>query len=429
VSKPPAVVMNMFYTGLGIARSLGEHGIPVIGLSSDRRIYGNFSRYSKTVFCPDSRKEPEALAEFLIAMGKTLEQRAVIFPTRDDDVIFLDRYRRQLEPYFAVTVPESSVLTVCLNKWETYRSACEAGIATPKCWLIEDQPGLDRLLPEIAYPCVLKPVAAHQWRQNANWELVGGRKAIKISSPGELLEEYALVARANQQALIQELIPGDDRSLVIAACYMDRQAKWVAGFNTQKLVQCPEGFGTGCIVRALDRPELFAPARRLLEHIGFTGIAEVEFKWDEARQVYQLIEINPRPWDQHRLGATCGTDLVYLAYCDHAGLPVPPVVKKPAERKWVAEDAFLFESLRLFWRRDPKWRDLFRFAQGKRIYAIWSWRDPLPMAAYLFPRLIPQVLAMGWTAFRRALEGAAGSYGPKTVPAPAELGRRGKSDA
>ena len=33
--------MNMFYTGLGIARSLGEHGVSVIGLSAHRRIYGN----------------------------------------------------------------------------------------------------------------------------------------------------------------------------------------------------------------------------------------------------------------------------------------------------------------------------------------------------------------------------------------------------
>ena len=35
--KPPAVVLNMFYTGLGIARSLGEQGIPVIGLSAEAR--------------------------------------------------------------------------------------------------------------------------------------------------------------------------------------------------------------------------------------------------------------------------------------------------------------------------------------------------------------------------------------------------------
>ena len=35
---PIAVVMNLFYTGLGVARSLGEKGVRVIGLTAHRRI-------------------------------------------------------------------------------------------------------------------------------------------------------------------------------------------------------------------------------------------------------------------------------------------------------------------------------------------------------------------------------------------------------
>src|SRR5579864_9301459 len=117
--RPTAVVMNMFYTGLGIARSLGEHGIPVVGLSAQRGIYGNYTRYARIVFCPDSRGGPEALRTRLIQMGRETGHRSVIFPTRDDDVVFLDRFRKELEPYFVLTVPESSVLQACLDKSET----------------------------------------------------------------------------------------------------------------------------------------------------------------------------------------------------------------------------------------------------------------------------------------------------------------------
>ena len=123
--------MNMFYTGLGIARSLGENGIPVIGLTSQPRVYGNFTRYAKIVFCPDSRREPEALLAWLTKFGRDLGSRAVIFPTRDDDVAFLDRFRRELEPYFILTIPESKVLDGCLSKWETYLWAERAGVSTP----------------------------------------------------------------------------------------------------------------------------------------------------------------------------------------------------------------------------------------------------------------------------------------------------------
>jgi predicted ATP-grasp superfamily ATP-dependent carboligase len=128
--------MNMFCTGLGIARSLSEQGVRVIGLTSQRGVYGNYTRCARTVLCPDSRNEPEALLARLLVLGRELGQRSVIFPTRDDDVIFLDRYRRELEPYFALTIPDGPVVRACLDKWETYLWAGKAGVLTPKCWLV-----------------------------------------------------------------------------------------------------------------------------------------------------------------------------------------------------------------------------------------------------------------------------------------------------
>src|SRR5437879_3800717 len=82
------------------------------------------------------------------------------------------------------------------------------------------------------------------WRKAGNWDLVGARKAIGISSREQLLSEYADIARADPRALLQQMVPGGDDSLLIAACYLDRESNMVAGFNIQKLVQSPEGFGT-----------------------------------------------------------------------------------------------------------------------------------------------------------------------------------------
>jgi len=387
--------MNMLYSGIGIARSLGEHGVPVIGLSSQRRAYGHFTRYAKVRQCPDSRNEPEALLPFLLQLGEELGAPSVIFPTRDDDVLFLDRFRRELESKFILTIPESAVLNACLNKWETYQWARRAAVTAPKCWLIETEADVHRVLEEITYPCVAKPVSTHHWRREGNWNLVGCRKAIGIGSREELVAEYAALGRADQRLLLQAMVPGADDNLVIAACYLNRDAKWVAGFNTRKLLQIPEGFGTGCIVQAADRTELFDSTARLLETMRYTGIAEVEYKWDEAKREFHLIEINPRPWDQHRLGPACGVDVIYLAYCEHAGLPVPAIRKRPSNVKWIAEDSFLLAALQLIRRRDPKLRRLLELARGKRIYAIWSMRDPLPWLAYMIMLFIPYLAKTG----------------------------------
>src|SRR6476660_5367458 len=43
-TPPPVIIMNMFYSGLAIARDLAGTGVRVIGLSSDPKAYGNFTR-------------------------------------------------------------------------------------------------------------------------------------------------------------------------------------------------------------------------------------------------------------------------------------------------------------------------------------------------------------------------------------------------
>ncbi len=393
--RPQAVVMNMFYTGLGIARSLGGQGIRVIGLTAQRRIYGNYTRYAKTVFCPDSRKDPEGLLAFLLKLGEQSGTRSVLFPTRDDDVVFLDRFREQLEPYYRLVAPSSRAIEICLDKWQTYLCARQAGVAVPKCWRVQDHEDLDRAIEEAAYPCVLKPLSAHHWKQGSNWALVGGRKAVEVRNREELLTEYAAISRADKRVLLQELVPGGDDSLVVTACYIDRHFRWAASFNARKLLQEPSGFGTGCIVQTANLPELVDPTRRLLEEMRFNGIAEVEYKWDRNEGVYKLIEVNPRPWDQHSLGRASGTDLIELAYRDHAGLPIPAVQAGSSTWTWVADDVFAMAALRALRRRDGGLRKLFRLARGKRTYGIWSARDPLPFVIYFAVRVLPQLAGAG----------------------------------
>ncbi|HTR37106.1 MAG TPA: hypothetical protein VMH80_14465 [Bryobacteraceae bacterium] len=400
---PAAVVMNMFYTGLGIARSLGERGIRVIGLSAHRGVYGNFTRYADIRGCPDSREDPEGLEQFLLRLGEELDGSKLLFPTRDDDVLFLERRRDRLGDRFMPVLPSTQALTTCLDKWATYKLAQNVGVPVPETWKIETLEELLPLVDEIHYPCVMKPLSAHFWRKGDNWKKVGARKAICLGSAEGLIEEYKLVAAADPRVVIQEVVPGGDDQLFIAACYMDRSAHLAAAFTAQKVLQVPEGFGTGCIVQTADRPELIAEASGLLQAIRFSGIAEVEFKWDAVSASYKLIEINPRPWDQHRLGHAAGVDLIYAAYCDFAGLAVAPGQRNPERWKWVAEDVLLLALLRSLWRRDGRFWALLRLARGKKIYAIWSASDPLPSIVYTPRHWLGSLAAWGRGRLRSAL--------------------------
>jgi D-aspartate ligase len=379
LEHPTAVVMNMFYTGLGIARSLAAHNVSVIGLSAKRITYGNFTRCAKVRQAPDSRSQPESLLRYLVALGKELGHRSVIFPTRDDDLVFLNRYRSELEPNYRLAIPSNEALSACLNKWETFQWAQKAGVSSPRCWRIETPKDLEDILASrITFPCVLKPLSAHHWRQGQNWEHVGSRKAVCVTSADQLRNEYEFIAQVERRALLQEAVPGGDDQLFVAACYLDAESKPVASFTAQKVIQMPEGFGTGCIVQGTERPEIVADAFRLLRAMQFTGVAEVEFKWDSCRNQHLLIEVNPRPWDQHRLGHAGGIDLIHLSYCYAAGLPSPVLRKTFSEYKWIAEDVFLLALIRSFWNRDGKILKLCKSARGRRIYGIWHPSDPIP---------------------------------------------------
>ncbi len=356
--QPPAIVMNMFYTGLGIARSLGKRGIPVIGLSAQRGVYGNLTRYADVRLCPDSRHQPAELFEFLMHLGAGGSECGIIFPTRDDDIVFLDRYREELGRYFGLAIPSHGVVKACLDKWETHHWAHRAGISTPNAWMVNSAEDMRRALEEVRYPCVMKPVESFDWHKGKNWALVGGRKAIGVASREQLLEEYQTVSAAGERVLVQEMVEGDDSQLHIAACFLNRDSRLAAGFTARKLMQVPEGFGTGCIVEQVDCPEVLSLAERLLSAMQFTGIAEVEFKRERSSGAFKLIEINARPWDQHRLGTCSGTDLIYLAYREHAGLAAEPSgneegphrtlsnAKLGQGAKWIAEDAFVMALLR-----------------------------------------------------------------------------------
>jgi len=392
--------MNMFYTGLGIARSLGEQGIPVIGLSAHQRIFGNFTRYAKVRACPDSRSQPELLLPYLLEMAREIGSGSVIFPTRDDDVLFLDRYRAELSPHYVLAIPGQEPIEICLDKWKTYLGAQQAGVPQPKSWLIDSEEALLAVAERCSFPCVLKPVASHHWRQGQNWDIVGGRKAIRVESRAQLLSEYAVVNHADRRALLQELVPGGDDCLAIAACYLDRNSKWVAGFNTRKLLQVPEAFGTGCIVESYRNPELLERSARLLQAIRFTGIAEVEYKWDARTSDYQLIEINARPWDQHRLGNATGVDLIRLAFAELSGAEAAIPALHTGDYKWIAEDTLCMELLRLIRDRNPKVRQILRLASGKRIYAIWSLKDPLPFLVYMLTSFLPNLMGSVFRALR-----------------------------
>lgn len=386
---PAVLILNMYHSGLGIARALSGKGMRVIGLSADPKVYGNFTRFCEVRRAPNSQDAPKQLLETLRNMADEFAG-AVVFPTRDADVLFLDQFRSELGMYY-LAIPAKDALWGAMDKYGLVLTARETGIPTPRTVEVSSPGGLKVVPSEVGFPCVLKPIHAYQWRIGDAWHQVGARKAVVANSVEELRNEYAKVSRVTPRILVQEWVPGGDGNIVILGGYANHTSELVSYFTARKLLQSPSGCGTGCIVESEYIPEIVEHSRKLFRALRYQGIAEVEYKLDSASGDFKLIEINTRHWDQHQLGQASGINLTWIAYCDLTGGVVPANQPPILPVKWIAEETLLVHALRALYHGEMSMSDLWQKLSGPKIYSIFAWNDPVPALRYGMTVVVPEV--------------------------------------
>jgi predicted ATP-grasp superfamily ATP-dependent carboligase len=99
----------------------------------------------------------------------------------------------------------------------------------------------------------------------------------------------------------------------------------VAVFSGQKLRIYPPHAGSGSFVRSVRMESLQQQALGQLQAIGYTGIANMNFKRNPHTGEFWLLEINPRVSQWNILASHCGINLPLLAYQEACGMPLSKV--------------------------------------------------------------------------------------------------------
>src|SRR5690606_13885703 len=126
------IVLNMHYTGLGVARALRDTGAEVWGLSFDNNFIGNASRYSRFSLYPDPAQDSTATLAFLAEFRQRFEHPPLIVPTRDLDIDFLLKHRSEIESHYLLPFPPTPVLERILDKSRLFEAARGIGIVCPQ---------------------------------------------------------------------------------------------------------------------------------------------------------------------------------------------------------------------------------------------------------------------------------------------------------
>jgi predicted ATP-grasp superfamily ATP-dependent carboligase len=378
--RPPvAVVIGMDNaTGLQSARILSARGVPVIGITKDPDHYCCRTRACERILVTDTSSDE--LVHTLQALGPSLGQKAVLVPCTDLSVLVVSRNRRRLAPHYHVMLSDPDVVEMLVDKVRFYTWAAEQSLPIPRTFFLKSRRDAERATERLEYPCMLKPpIRTPTWAANSK------EKVYKITSADDLLRVYDQVSGWVEMLMVQDWVEGSDETLYSCNCYFDRDSEPLVSFIARKIRQWPPATGTACISVECRNDEVLEESMRLFRSVGYRGLGYLEMKQDSRTGKHYIIEPNiGRPTGRSAISEAGGVELLYTMYCDAVGLPLPTNREQTYRGvKWIAVRRDLQSSF-WYWRRgELTAREWWRSIRGRKAYALFSWRDPLPFWADL----------------------------------------------
>lgn len=372
MNKTGVIVFGGGSTGLGVIRSLGRRGIPVIAADYSRHSIAFSSKYiSERMFIPNPEAPSGAIASFLLDNSDRLKN-SILIAADDYLLTALSQNIAELSKHYTVAVAEWSVIEKCLNKGMTYQVSLDAGVPTARSLFPDSIDYLEEHRDEFQYPCILKPVFGHKFRSSFKV------KAFKVNDFEELKSYYRLANNTVNEMMVQEIIPGADDQLYTYYAYRDLKGDTLAEFTCRKLRQTPPSFGVITAGESTHTPEIMELGRAFLDELGYTGVCGIEFKRDSRDNRFKLVEINARVGNVISLPIKCGVDLPWIMYQDLTNQEKIRVNDYTAGVKWVYLSMDIVAFLRYPEKRH-KLGEFIRTYRGARANAIFAPDDPKPL--------------------------------------------------
>ncbi len=379
IDGPAAVVIGVAWAnGLGLLRSLGQAGVPVLALDSNSEAIGLCSRYAAAALvCPDAGEQESDFLDFMEQLGGELKHRGVLFLTRDQDVSTVSRNQARLERHFSIPFACWDVLSRIVDKQGQYAVATEIGVPLPVTRFPQSEEDFADCARSVPYPAILKPAYHVKFSERF------GVKGFVANDANEALAHYRRGSAQGYQMMIQEIIPGEEHRLYTYGSYLNREHVPLAEFTGRKLRQYPRVFGTCRLGECCAAPEMAELGRRMLRALGFWGISQVEFKLDPRDNLFKLMEVNARNYQWQHLSTLCGANLAHISYQDALGQDPTPVQATAYGKRWVLATTDLMVTPCEMLRGQISLRDWLSGWRGVSVDGILSRHDPRPGWRYL----------------------------------------------
>ncbi|GAA0905828.1 ATP-grasp domain-containing protein [Streptomyces thermoalcalitolerans] len=413
----PALIVKfgnypLHHGGVGAIRSLGRLGIPMYAITEDAYTPAASSRYLTRAFVWPTRGTEEAghLVEGLLRIGRRIGRPTVLVPTDEEAAVLIAEHQDALGEHFLFPRVAPGLPRRLASKQGLHELCVEHGIPSPAAVFPQSYDDIVAFAARARFPVVAKNREAFLRRSNP---AVNG--TTRIATPEGLL---ALARDWGERpgVILQEYLPREEaEDWIVHACF-DQDANPLAMFTGVKVRSWPPHAGMTAHAYVVDNPELADLAARFVKRIGYTGIVDLDLRFDRRDGQYKLLDFNPRMGAQFRLFENVsGVDVVRALHLHLTGRPVPKGEQRAGHR-FVVENVDL--PALLAYRRGGRTTPHAPARASGTELAWFAGDDPLPFLTMLARSVRPGAkhLYQLWRTHRRGSTGATGRAGRPAAP-------------
>ncbi len=382
--SPPAIVLSSrAHVGnrgaaLGVVRALGSRGVPVTLVTESAHCPATESRYVERVcHLPRFSSDPGILLPALAAIAEGCPGAPVLFPTSDTDLALVAACHHALSRLVRPVMDDPALVQALLDRQRFFDLACSRGLRVPATCDLKSLLGQPALL---RFPLLLKPRTPGAWEGGAGSPPGRTGTGCRIESVEELLALGRPLLERGAATVAQEYIPGPDHDQFDLQLWLHGQRHHRACFSARKLRLYPAHAGTASCAVSEHVAGLADEGLAASTALGYTGLAELEFKRHSHTGRLVLLEVRPGVGRWSMLANRCGVNLPWLAYASAAKLPLeePPPLQRAGPRS-----VDLSLDLRAWrqYRDSGEWpwaRYLGSLLRGPRVWCRFALVDPSP---------------------------------------------------
>ncbi|MET8244589.1 ATP-grasp domain-containing protein [Streptomyces sp. NPDC005202] len=319
----------LHHGGVGAIRSLGRLGVPMYAITEDRYTPAASSRYLRRAFVWPTRgtEEPDHLVEGMLRIGRRIGRPTVLIPTDEEAAVLIAEHQDELKGHFLFPRVAPDLPRRLASKQGLHELCVEHGIPSPAAAFPQSYDDVAAFADQARFPVVAKNREAFVRRS---------RPAVNGTTKITTREGLLMLARdwgEQPGVILQEYLPREVAEDWIVHAYFDADSIPLAMFTGVKVRSWPPHAGMTANAYVVDNPELADLAARFIKQIGFSGVIDLDLRFDRRDGQYKLLDFNPRMGAQFRLFENeSGVDVVRAMHLDLTGRPVPEGEQRSGHR-------------------------------------------------------------------------------------------------